>query len=291
MSMIMIQSSNRDKISVFGSTGFIGGSFCNMFREACVPIDRESREPRTKSVLYFISTTDNFNIFEDPQKDIDTNLKVLVETLQNCKDSNITFNFISSWYVYGDVDLPAREDSECSPRGFYSITKKCAEDLLISFCKTFNIKYRILRLGNVYGRSDTNASKKKNALQFLTERLINDEPIHLYDGGSFTRDYIHVNDACRAINKIIHDGQINAVYNVGSGVEYTFSDLIDIVKKHVGSTSIIESKPTPNTYAYSQVNNMCLDTSMLSELGFKCSIAIDDGIIDMCNKLKAGLND
>jgi len=288
----MIQNSyEKSDISVFGSSGFIGGNFCRLFSDVCVKIDRESRVPLTNNVLYFISTTDNFNIFEDPQKDINTNLKILVDTLQNCKELGITFNFISSWYVYGNTVLPASESSTCSPKGFYSITKKCAEDLLVNFCETFGIKYRILRLSNVYGIGDMNASKKKNALQFLTTRLINNKPIHLYDGGKFTRDYMHVNDTCQAINKVLREGDINTVYNIGSGIEYQFKDLIEIVSEHVGSSSSIELKPTPEIYKNLQVDNMCLDVKKLGDLGFKCSVTINDGIKDMCDKLQGAIDD
>ena len=291
LSMIMIQNSyEKSDVSVFGSTGFIGGNFYRLFSDECVQIERESRVPLTSNVLYFISTTDNFNIFEDPQKDIDTNLKVLIDTLQNCKDTGTIFNFISSWYVYGNTELPAHENSVCSPKGFYSITKKCAEDLLVSFCETFDIQYRILRLSNVYGIGDMNASKKKNALQFLTTKLINNEPVHLYDGGEFTRDYMHVNDTCHAINKVVRSGAVNEIYNIGSGTEYQFRDLIEIVKDYVGSTSTVELKPTPEIYKNLQVDNMHLDVGRLRALGFECSITIDEGIKDMCDKLRGAIS-
>ena len=287
----MIQNSHENsKISVFGSTGFIGSNFCKLFNNESVQIDRSSREPETDNILYFISTTDNFNIFENPKKDIETNLSLLIDILQNCKSENVVFNLVSSWYVYGETSLPAREDSLCSPKGFYSITKKCAEDLLVDFCKTFGISYRILRLSNVYGIGDMNASRKKNALQFLTKELILGNPIHLYDGGIFSRDYMHVIDTCKAIYKVITDGDKDMIYNIGSGNEYQFKDLIDIVIRETGSTSKVSTGPAPDFYKNIQVKNMCLDVSRLSGLGFQCSTDISDGIADMCKKLMGEIN-
>ena len=91
------------------------------------------------------------------------NLLVLTEVLNYCKKEYIVFNFISCWYVYGKLDsMPAKEISTYKPRGFYSITKKWAEDLLISFSETFVIKYRITRLYDVLGNGDKNISVKKN---------------------------------------------------------------------------------------------------------------------------------
>ena len=156
-------------ISVYGSSGFIGSSFCNLYSEKIIRVPRDFREPFSKDVLYIISTTDNYSVFSDPTIDVKTNLLVLTETLACVKEKAEIFNFISSWFVYGETELPAKENSVCSPRGFYSITKLCAEQLVESYCKTHKIPYRIIRLCNVYGKGDTGVSKKKNALQFLIE--------------------------------------------------------------------------------------------------------------------------
>jgi nucleoside-diphosphate-sugar epimerase len=131
----------NDAISVFGSTGFIGSRFVDLCPRQTIEIPRESREPQSNDILYFISTVHNYNIFDDPYLDIDTNLNLLIEVLEKCKGKeDITFNFISSWFVYGKTnDLPAKESSCCNPKGFYSITKRAAEQLLVSYCETVNI--------------------------------------------------------------------------------------------------------------------------------------------------------
>ena len=269
-------------ISVFGSTGFIGGNYCRMYPNSSIAIPREARSPKTEDVLYFISTTHNYNVFEDLLLDINTNLNILMETLKNCKTEHITFNFISSWFVYGHTVLPAKEISHCEPRGFYSITKKCAEDLLISFCRTFNISYRILRLCNVYGGNDIGVSKKKNALQFLIEKMKSNEDIELYHSGEFFRDYMHVNDVCRAIKLIVSSGNKNEIYNVGSGEPTKFKDIIEHAYTILDSKSIIRSIDPPVFHDVVQVRNMCLDTSKLKQLGFEKSISIEDGIANLC---------
>ena len=125
-------------IDLFGGTGFVGSNFYNLYKDEVYVHPRNHNVPYYKNILYMISTTDNYNVLEDPYKDINTNLIKLMDVLDNCKNKDVIFNFVSSWFVYGDTDLPAKETSYCNPKGFYSITKKCAEDLLISYWILFN---------------------------------------------------------------------------------------------------------------------------------------------------------
>lgn len=272
-------------ISVFGSTGFVGGNFIKMFPEKTIRISREDRAPKSKNILYFISTVDNYNVFDNLTLDIDTNLRILCEVLQYCKDVDITFNFISSWFVYGKIDLPAREDYKCNPTGFYSITKKAGEDLLISFCKTFGVNYRILRLCNVLGNGDSKVSTKKNALSFLVKKLKENEEIFLYDNGTPIRDIMHVSDVCEAINLICEHGEKNSVYNIGSGHPTQIGDIIDEAKKYLGSKSEIKYKDAPEFHKLVQTKDFWMDNSKLLSLGFKQKISNSEIIEELCNNL------
>ena len=120
-------------ISIFGGTGFIGSKFYNKYKEDSVIIPREEVQPRSNRVLYMISTVDNYNVLQDSFIDIETNLIHLMKVLDSCKGKDIEFTFVSSWFVYGDTHLPARETSPCRPKGFYSITKLAAEQLIESY--------------------------------------------------------------------------------------------------------------------------------------------------------------
>ena len=97
--------------SVFGATGYVGSTFCNMYSSEVIQQEREDRIPKSNNILYLISTTDNYNVHSNITLDVDTNLRVLCELLEHCKMEDIVFNFISSWFVYGRVDLPATEES------------------------------------------------------------------------------------------------------------------------------------------------------------------------------------
>ena len=255
-------------INVLGGNGFVGRRYRELTGDVVINAKYDYVVKDNSEVVYFISTVDNYNVHTNPYIDIETNLTTLVRTLESCKDKNVTFNFISSWFVYGDVKLPAREESYCNPRGFYSITKRTAEQLLISYCETFNIKYRILRLANVLGKSDGKVSKKKNALQYMINQVVNNEDIDLYEGGIFYRDYIHVDDVAQAINLVIEKGNMNEIYNIGNGEMVFIKQALDYVKTKVNSTSNFGTMEIPQFHKTVQTKNMVLDISKIKELGY-----------------------
>lgn len=273
------------EISVFGGSGFIGSRFRAQTAYKPLLIARDSRLPRSDLVLYLISTTHNYHVFEDLHRDIETNLTVLVDVLTNLKPGRTVFNFVSSWFVYGETELPAHENSCCHPKGFYSITKRAAEDLLISYCRTFGIDYRILRLSNIYGPGDGGAAQapgKKNALQFLIERLKRNEPIELYHDGNFYRDYLHVDDAVAAIDLVLSRGELNQIYNIGSGEKILFRDLIALARRQTGSSSPIIAVEPPPFHRAVQVKDFYMNCDRLKALGFKPRITSEEGISSLC---------
>lgn len=275
-------SESKMKISVYGGTGFIGSVFCRKYPGEVVRIDREARDPVTNDILYLISTTSNYNVLESQTLDVDVNLSVLMEVLAHCKAHDIVFNYVSTGFVYGNDIIDAKEGDYCEPSGFYSITKRCAEQLLISFCETFDVKYRILRLANVYGTEDQEGSGKKNALGFLIGLLKENKEINLYDGGDVLRDYLHVEDVCKAIKLVMDKGELNTVYNIASGKPKKFYDIIAMAKGFLGSDSVIKSIEAPEFYKKTQAKNFSLDVSRLKQLGFEEEIALEEGIKILC---------
>ncbi len=271
------------KLSIYGSTGFIGSNFIKMYPEHTL-ISREDRKPLTNQILYLISTVDNYNVFKDTSIDVRTNLSILCEVLNYCKKKDMVFNFISSWFVYGKLEsLPAKENSQCNPKGFYSITKKCAEDLLISFCETFNISYRIIRLCNILGKGDKNVSREKNALTWMVNKLKANETIELYDNGEPIRDILHVKDACRAIELICKNGNLNEIYNVGSEHPMKIGEFINLSKNKIDSKSEIIMVNPPKFHSQVQNKHFWMDIKKLKSLGFEAKFTHQDIINELSN--------
>ena len=270
-----------NNLSVFGGTGFIGGKFCQLYPDKVTLVPRDGRNPPTKDVLYFISTTTNQSVFKDLHVDIDTNLTLLMDVLSNCRDKDITFNFVSSCFVYGNDVLDAKETDCCNPTGFYSITKRSAEQLLISYCKTFDIKYRIFRIGNVYGLDPT-ITPGKNVLGYMIGLLKQHKDIKLFDGGDYKKDYMFVEDICRAIKFLIKKSETNQIYNVATGSSMTFKDILLTASDMVSSRSEFIPVPFPKEQEYLQVKNMTLNVDKLSSMGFLPKMSFDEGLNQMC---------
>lgn len=275
-------------ISVFGATGFVGSRFCQLNKDTIIVIDRDSINPQSNEILYLISTVDNYNVFDKPFIDVETNLIHLIKVLENCKNNKQTiFNFVSSWFVYGKTnDLPAREDSVCNPTGFYSITKYAAEKLISSYCETFGLKYRILRLCNVYGTGDYKASKKKNAMQFLVNEVIEGRDVNLYNNGQNIRDFMHIDDVCNAISLAIKESNHNDITNIGSGQPQKILDIVNYVKQKVNSQSEFNFIETPHFHKIVQIEDMYLDNSKLKSLGFVQRISMNQGLDMLINGKK-----
>jgi nucleoside-diphosphate-sugar epimerase len=259
------------QISLYGATGFIGSNFSKLKSIQIDQVDRDNPNPQFQDVIYAIGTTDNYNIFKNPTLDIETNLIKLIKDLEilRKKFGTFTINYLSSWFVYGDAQPPPfKVSNNCNPKGFYSISKYAAENFLISYCLTYKINYRILRLSNIYGVNDKGISAKKNALQFLINQIKLNKTIELYGGGNFLRDYLDVRDAVTAIDLIVNKGSINKIYNVGSGKPTLFIALMEKARDVFNSSSKFLDVQAPEFHQIVQVRDSHLDISDLSELGF-----------------------
>ena len=273
---------SMSKLSVYGATGFIGGTFCDLYPDEVIKVPREERKPESKDIIYFISTTTKSHDFNDLHIDVDTNLTVLTDVLEHCEDKDITFNFVSSAFVYGTDVIDAKEDDPCEPGGFYSITKRCAEQLLISYCKTFDVKYRIMRIANVYG-DDKTVSAQKNVLKFLIGLMKEDKDLVLYDDGMQLRDYMHVNDICRAMKLVMEKGEINSIYNIAAGNPLPFKTIMEKARDFLGSKSKFNYVDYPEFNKIAQAYNYSVNADKLKDLGFEPQISFDEGLKSLCS--------
>lgn len=258
-----------ETVSLMGA-GFIGSVYAEMYPDTIV-VPRGSVVAYSPNLLYMRGTVTNYNVKDGmPYRDIESNLlhfmEVLVATHEKWKD--FTFNLTSTWFVYSPREIPAKETSYCEPNGFYSITALCREQLLRSYCETFGLKYRILRLANVIGIGDKKISRKKNALQHIVKELAQGNDVdYLYKGGAI-RDYIDVRDCAEAIHLVLEKGNLNEIYNIGNGQGWNVNELVDVAHRESDFKSKIYEIPVPDFHKVVQMPKMYLDNKKIKELGY-----------------------
>ena len=123
----------------------------------------------------------------------------------------------------------------------------------------------IARLFNVYGKYG------KSFVNTLCEKIPSGKDIIVYDDGSKTRDYIHVDDV---VSALLLGLEHNGIYNVGTGKETSVMDLIKVVEKMIDKKAIIRFAPENK----SEIKNSRADITKIRKLGWGPKITLEEGI-------------
>ena len=165
-----------------------------------------------------IDQSDNF---------IQTNIKgvhTLLEVLT--KNKNIKLIHVSTDEVFGNIKEGLRSDENFSykPLNPYAATKAASDHLINSYVNTYNLKAIITNCCNNYG-------PRQNPEKFIPKVIsciFNKKKIPVYGKGINSREWIHVEDHCKALHKVYLKGKIGETYNIGSNLNMKN---IDLVKK------------------------------------------------------------
>ncbi|OIJ18535.1 dTDP-glucose 4,6-dehydratase [Anaerobacillus alkalidiazotrophicus] len=147
---------------------------------------------------------------------------------------------ISTDEVYGSLDqdsLPFTEYSQLASNNPYSASKASADLFVRSFHRTYQLPLIITRCSNNYG-------PKQHLEKFIPKVItnaLNDQKIPLYGDGKHVRDWIFVDDHCRAIHTVLEHGDSGEVYNIGGGHEWTNKEVITLILDYLNKDySLIE---------------------------------------------------
>ena len=181
---------------------------------------------------------------------------------------------ISTDEVYGSVTTGAsREGDELRPRNPYSASKAGADRLAYSYWATHGVPVVITRASNNYG---PNQFPEKVVPLFITN-AIDDRAVPLYGDGLNVRDWLHVDDHCRALDLLIDRGEPGEVYNVGGGHEIPNVELTRQILAHLGKPDSliqrVEDRPGHD-------RRYCLDTTKLRGLGWQPAVEFAQGLAD-----------
>ena len=269
-------ASNPERITELCKTStklrFVKGDICN--REEVYTLFREEN---FDAVINFAAESHVDRSLESPDIFIKTNVSGTGVLLDACvKFGNIRFHQISTDEVYGDLPLESNlrmsEADRLSPSSPYSASKASADLLVLSYARTFSLPVTISRSSNNYGPYQ----HSEKLIPLMIKKALRGEFLPVYGNGTNLRDWLYVNDHCRAIDLILHHGTPGEIYNVASETEYsnlyTVRALLSLLGKDESLISFVKDRPGHDL-------RYAVDCSKIKkELGWRAEALFSDGL-------------
>lgn len=167
-----------------------------------------------------------------PEAFVETNVKGVLVMLGASLDAGVRrFVQVSTDEVYGSAaEGEFDESAPLRPTSPYSASKAAGDLMALSFHASHGLDVVITRGANTYG---PNQYPEKLIPLFVTNAL-DDRPLPLYGDGLQVRDWLHVEDHCRAIDTALRYGEAGGVYNIGGAAEMTNADITRLILGRLG---------------------------------------------------------
>ena len=192
-------------------------------------------EARFDTVVHFAAESHVDRSIVDPTAFLRTNVLGTQVLLDAAKRYGVSrFHQVSTDEVYGDWPFGSTETfvetSPLKPSSPYAASKASADLLVLSYHRTFGLPVTISRCSNNYGPYQY----PEKLIPAMVFHAMNDESLPVYGSGLNVRDWLYVEDHCRAIDVILQKGTVGEIYNVGTNEEFTNLDVIKTLLKQLG---------------------------------------------------------
>ena len=190
-------------------------------------------EVKPDIVVNFAAESHVDRSIEGPEIFVNTNIKGTQTLMEVCRELNIPrYHQVSTDEVYGDLpldrpDLFFTETTPIHASSPYSASKAGADLLVLAYCRTYKFPATISRCSNNYGPYHF----PEKLIPLMIINALADKPLPVYGDGLNVRDWLYVEDHCKAIDLIIHNGKIGEVYNVGGHNEMANIDIVKLILK------------------------------------------------------------
>jgi dTDP-glucose 4,6-dehydratase len=271
---------NFDKLTYAGNLGNLTGVSGNpnhvfIKGDICDAVAVESAMGGCDAVVHFAAESHVDRSIAEPADAIQTNVTGTLVLLQAARKLQIQrFVHISSDEVYGDISPDSFSDENFSliPSSPYSASKAAADLMVLSFVRTYGFPALITRCSNNYGPYQFT----EKLLPLMIARGLAGQPLPIYGDGLQQRNWLHVEDNCRAILAVLERGRLGHVYNVGGAdVKDNLTmarDLLKIIGKPENLISHVPDRPGHD-------RRYALNSGKIkSELGWKPLIPLDEGL-------------
>lgn len=173
---------------------------------------------------------------ESPEIFLQTNILGTQVMMDACRQYGVQrYHQVSTDEVYGDLpldrpDLFFTEETPIHTSSPYSASKASADLLVGAYCRTFGLPATISRCSNNYGPYQF----PEKLIPLMITNALNDKPLPVYGTGKNVRDWLYVEDHCRAIDLIIRQGKIGEIYNIGGHNEMKNIDIVRLICQKLG---------------------------------------------------------
>lgn len=231
------------------------------------------------AVVNFAAESHVDRSIEDPQIFLITNIIGTQVLMDACRShGNIRYHQVSTDEVYGDLpldrpDLMFTEETPIHTSSPYSASKASADLLVLAYFRTYGLPVTISRCSNNYGPYHF----PEKLIPLMITRALADQSLPVYGDGKNVRDWLYVEDHCKAIDMILRKGKIGDVYNVGGHNEMANIDIVKLILKKLDKpesliTYVKDRKGHDRRYAIDP-------TKIGNELGWAPETKFADGIV------------
>ncbi|MGQ9679026.1 MAG: dTDP-glucose 4,6-dehydratase [bacterium] len=227
------------------------------------------------AVIHLAAETHVDRSIVDPLPFVRTNVLGTQLLIDSARQASISrFLHISTDEVYGALqegDPPFTEQTPLSPRSPYAASKAAADLLVLACYETFRMPVMILRPSNNYGPYQF----PEKFVPLAITNILEGRPVPVYGAGKNIRDWVYVEDTCRAIELVLLHGAPGEVYNASGACEKRNIELIEAVLKLLGKDeNQIEFVPDRPAHDY----RYALDSTKIRRLGWQPSVDFATGI-------------
>lgn len=205
-----------------------------------------------------------------------TNIVGTDNLLRAARDHKVKrFHHISTDEVFGSLPLDGgsfNEQSPYAPRSPYAASKAASDHLVRAYGETFNLPYTITNCSNNYGPYQT----PEKAIPLFISKALAGDMIPLYGDGLCVRDYLYVEDHCRAIDRVLHYGYDKETFCIGGGAEKNGIELATAILQILGlpedRIEFVGDRPGHD-------RRYSIDSSLATvKLGWEPSVSFEEGL-------------
>jgi len=227
------------------------------------------------SVVHFAAESHVDRSIIDPGIFIQTNITGTYNLLECARENGVRkLIHISTDEVYGSLGAEGSftENSPLLPNSPYSASKASSDLLVRSYCNTFGLPAVICRCSNNYGPYQFT----EKLIPLTITNAMNDKLLPVYGDGLQSRDWIYVEDQCRALDAVLMSGRNGEIYNIGGNCEWANIDVVKLIldilnKPHSLIEHVKDRLGHDRRYALDS-------TKIKNELDWKPLVDFQDGI-------------